>query len=62
MLIKSSRVGMSLFNEIKHVKTHCTGKAHGGRGINVLSLSPFLGMRTTFRALRAGESLMPSKG
>ena len=32
---------MSLFNEIKHVKTHCTGKAHGGRGINVLSLSPF---------------------
>ena len=53
---------MSLFNEIKHVKTHCTGKAHGGRGINVLSLSPFLGMRTTFRALRAGESLMPSKG
>lgn len=62
MLIKSSRVGISLLNEIKHVKMHCTGKAHGGQGINVHSLSPFLGVCATPRALRAGKSLMPPKG
>ena len=29
-MIKVSRIGMSLFNEIKHVRRHCTGQSSQG--------------------------------